>query len=176
MASGYKNPSLYSTAISALQKFVEIEQNDGSAFNLLGLLFERQGRYMDAAKSFHAAFEILASAEEPDTKKIMSVAANHGRACLSSGSYNEAIQSYSLVLGSLELPGHVYHILGCGLAYYFNGQLEESLNQFQRALEDCKDDEKTEIKSDVMLLLSQVLYGLGTEQHISLAKEQLFQW
>jgi superkiller protein 3 len=76
---------------------------------------------------------------------------------LESGDYEKAVKSF--VLSAL---------LSTGLAHYFNGSFDDSINCFRRALELSQEAQ------DVVILLVQVLWATGGQQQREVALEQLY--
>ncbi|KAJ3128460.1 Superkiller protein 3 [Nowakowskiella sp. JEL0407] len=178
-----QDPSILNTAVFCMLKFVECNVTDGPAFNLLGLLFERQGNYERAVSAFTSALQNIS---ESDMEYTANVLENKSRALCAAGLYTEAAVSYGSVIQLLgEKVGersvrNIYLLVGAGLSLYFSGQLESALNQFEAALkmvEELKSGgEKSEyqiISGQVIVFVAQVLYALGTPTHVDLAKREL---
>ncbi|KAI9139041.1 hypothetical protein BKA69DRAFT_1088124 [Paraphysoderma sedebokerense] len=173
------------TSIFALRKFVEQSPSSASGHNLLGLLLERQRQYSESVLHFRESLSILQSnlRKTPESsseynvivKRISIVHNNLARVLCSLYEFPKSIKSYRAVAHP-----NIYTYLGTGLSYYFNNELESSLKEFEKALSMVQEFEETDeksknVKNDVSLLLCQVLYALGSPQHIDLAKHQLLE-
>ncbi|KAI8379442.1 uncharacterized protein BYT42DRAFT_568792 [Radiomyces spectabilis] len=166
----------------ALQKLTEQKLNDAVSLNLLGLLLERLRQYGRASEAFASAILALEAKAEQDQvtqeelgHRLAKVHANLGRTLCASGDFSGAIASYEHALSSAAFetgPGRVYCQLGSGIAYYFEDRLEESLSMFEAALNETEAD--IDLRQDVVVLLSKVLWALGGDEQRSVAKDQLF--
>lgn len=164
----------------ALQKLTEQKLDDAQALNLLGLLLERLGHYERAVEALAgAALALEAQAEEgriPDEnmlkQRMAMVNANLGRTLCASGNFQDAITHYE---NALEHGGagssRVYCLLGAGIAYYFEDKLQESLEMFETALNETESD--IDLRMDVTVLLSKVLWALGGDEQRNVAKDQM---
>ncbi|ORX98234.1 TPR-like protein [Basidiobolus meristosporus CBS 931.73] len=175
--------SVLDNAAFALQKYTEQCNTDPSAYNLLGLLLERQQRYEQAALAFDKSYHILKSIHDSKTtsqdlptlnNQISIALTNKARVLCPLGLFEESTLCYltAQTIDHSNKNRTVYNYIGLGIAYYFNGQLEDSLKSFEVALVEAQDD--PELAQDVTLFLSHVLWALGTEQHQLLAKDLLF--
>ncbi|CAG8518907.1 7674_t:CDS:2, partial [Dentiscutata heterogama] len=113
---------------------------------------------------------------------------NLGRVLCATRNFSDSITAYTEALELIEqqengsstsiISFRIYTMLGTGLAYYFNDELENSLQMFESALNAADNPEQessvAEIKNDVVVLVSQVLWALGGVEHKNLAKEELF--
>ncbi|KAJ2801060.1 Superkiller protein 3, partial [Coemansia helicoidea] len=66
-----------------------------------------------------------------------------------------------------------YCTLGHGLALFFAGQLEESLGRFEQVL--ALADAAPEQRPHIAVMLAQVLWALGSEDHRALARQHLLE-
>ncbi|ORZ18014.1 hypothetical protein BCR42DRAFT_412963 [Absidia repens] len=166
----------------ALQKLTEQKLNDALSMNLLGLLSERLGQYQRAAEAFAGAILALeAKAEQQkvdgDTdgdgmvQKFALLHANLGRMLCATGDFDGAIQSYQIALQQENMSSRVYCLLGAGISHYFLDQLEDALQMFELALDETTSD--IELRQDVVVLLSKVLWTLGGDEQRAVAKDQL---
>ncbi|KAG2232766.1 hypothetical protein INT48_001120 [Thamnidium elegans] len=163
------------TPVFALEKLTEQKLHDALALNLLGLLLERLGQYDRAAESFASAIlaveaqleESQITAEEGNTR-LCKIHSNLGRTLCAVGDFEGAIHSYQVVADA----HNVYAQLNAGIAYYFQDKLSESLALFELALDATQHD--IQLRQDVIVLLSKVLWALGGEEQRSVAKDQLF--
>ncbi|KAJ3256832.1 Tetratricopeptide repeat protein 37, partial [Borealophlyctis nickersoniae] len=186
LTSSTRDPSSFALASFCLLKFIERRSGDPAALNLFGLVLERQGRYQDAVGAFEGAIrglEKLAGGGDVGRKLEMAVE-NRARCLVSSGRFGEASAAYSQLSslrqqrGDSTLPADPYAEVGYGLSLFFEGRLRESLVAFERALqvlESRSGEVGTKVANDVGVLLSQVLYALGSVEHVELARAQLFQ-
>lgn len=169
----------------ALQKLTEQKLHDALSLNLLGLLSERLGQYQRAAEAFAGAIlaleaKIEQQQDEDDENKntnlnrLAQVHANLGRMLCATGDFQGAIHSYQLALQNENISSRVYCLLGAGIAHYFLDQLEEALQMFEVALNETSDD--INLRQDVVVLLSKVLWALGGDEQRSVAKDQLLAW
>ncbi|KAL2917247.1 Superkiller protein 3 [Polyrhizophydium stewartii] len=185
----FKNPQrTASTLLQAshcLLKCVERRPADPAAFNLYGLVLERQGLHEAAIDAFAAAIRLLEQArEDASSRRLLAVALeNKARVECAGGRFSDSFASFSAVL-DLGQPTDAFTLVGQGLAAYFVGDLSASLHAFEKALAMCAGAEGDSaadagrlkrLGNDTTLLLSQVLYALGTPEHIELAKQQLLQ-
>ncbi|CAG8473432.1 3809_t:CDS:10 [Gigaspora margarita] len=113
---------------------------------------------------------------------------NLGRVLCAAHDFSSSITAYTEALTLIEqqedgsstsiISFKIYTMLGAGLAYYFNDELENSLQMFETALNEADNPEQessvAEVKKDVVVLVSQVLWALGGVEHKNLAKEELF--
>lgn len=164
----------------ALQKLTEQRLDDAQALNLLGLLLERLGHYDRAVEALASAVLALeAQAEEGRIadenvlkQRMAMVHANLGRTLCASGNFSDAITHYE---NALEHGGsgssRVYCLLGAGIAYYFEDKLQESLEMFETALNETESD--VDLRMDVTVLLSKVLWALGGDEQRDVAKNQM---
>ncbi|KAG2200071.1 hypothetical protein INT47_007716 [Mucor saturninus] len=162
------------TPVFALEKLTEQKLNDALALNLLGLLLERLGQYGRAAEAFATAILAVEGqmeegriSEEEGNKRLSKIHSNLGRTLCANGDFEGAIASYHATDAQT-----VYAQLNAGIAYYFEDKLPESLALFELALEVTHDD--IELRQDVIVLLSKVLWALGGEEQRAVAKDQLF--
>ncbi|CAO3639771.1 unnamed protein product [Cunninghamella blakesleeana] len=164
----------------ALQKLTEQKLHDALSLNLLGLLSERLGQYQRAAEAFAGAILALEAKIEQqqdeenkntNLNRLAQVHANLGRMLCATGDFQGAIHSYQLALQNENISSRVYCLLGAGIAHYFLDQLEEALQMFEVALNETSDN--IQLRQDVVVLLSKVLWALGGDEQRSVAKDQL---
>ncbi|KAF7726139.1 Superkiller protein 3 [Apophysomyces ossiformis] len=162
----------------ALQKLTEQKLHNALALNLLGLTLERIGHYERASEAFAGAVLALEAQNEQGQitleefeDRLTKVYANLGRALCASGDFQGAITNYHDALAKIEGSGRIYCQLGAGIAYYFEDQLEESLTMFEMALNETPFG--SDLRQDVVVLLSKVLWALGGEEQRLVAKEKL---
>ncbi|KND01469.1 SKI complex subunit tetratricopeptide repeat protein SKI3 [Spizellomyces punctatus DAOM BR117] len=176
-----RDSASYSTATLCLLKITQQRPDDWGPLNLLGLVLERQGIYSKALDAFDDAMRALQSsniarlpADERKTS-LRLITENRARVLCSMGRFSDSTAAYSEVLNTAV--GDVYTQIGNGLALSFEERLPASLESFEKAFQIAADatgeDGTTTLPNDVTLILSQVLYALGSEQHQELAKQQL---
>ncbi|KAI8982528.1 hypothetical protein BDB01DRAFT_851026 [Pilobolus umbonatus] len=160
--------------IFALEKLAEQKINDALSLNLLGLLLERIGQYGRASESFASAILALEAQVEAGKidvdeaeNRLSKVKSNLGRTLCAAGDFEGAISIYDSASAQT-----VYAQLNAGIAYYFLDKLPESLSMFELALNATQDD--VDIRQDVIVLLSKVLWALGGDEQRSVAKDKLF--
>jgi tetratricopeptide (TPR) repeat protein len=161
--AGTDDPHLFNMANFALQKISELGYKHPAAYNLLGLYFERQGRFESATEAFRKAIIYL-----DDTKDNSQVVENLARCLCASGSYSESIELYE----SVAHQGNSVTWAGYGLVLFLSEQHEQALTAFEEALKLCGDQE-TSISNQVSVLVARILALAGEEQHIEVAKQQL---
>ena len=170
--------------------------------NLLGLFYEwlnQPDKAADAFKSAILALEKLIQRDQQESpvdedqasssliRKLAYVQGNLGRVLCAIHDFSGSISAYNTALSLIEQDNSnittvckIYSILGAGMAYYFNNQLEDSLQMFEKALAETEQTnigtDINEVQKDVVVLLSQVLWALGGEEQRNLAKEELFKW
>lgn len=148
--------------------------------HLSALLQERIGEYNKGAASLLKVSEIYEQRyEETDAEedliKYAQSKADLARMKLGRKYYDEAIEHASMALdlsvdiGELKSSRLSAH-LTCGLAYYYKGDMSESLDMFKIALEESTEN------PDVVALLAQVLWAKGGDDEKEVAREQLFGW
>ncbi|KAI9209035.1 uncharacterized protein BJ171DRAFT_564870 [Polychytrium aggregatum] len=176
--NGERNVDLYASAAFCLLKFTERSSSDPVVLNLYGLVLERQGKYMAALEAFDTALEALEHASQKDKTRLASVTENKARVLCALGLFEDSVGCWELCLqygGSADGFTHV----GQGLALYFAKRLPESLMAFEKAVKVAASRETVQgsglIRNDIALMLSQVLYALGSPQHLQLAKGQLLE-
>ncbi|ORY41579.1 TPR-like protein [Rhizoclosmatium globosum] len=171
--SGNLDQSVLTAPVFSMLKFCEICVNDASGFTLLGLLREQQGVWEEAVKVFGRAVEIL---RESNTG-LGEALKNYARSLCSAGLYGDSIAVYDEVFAAEDASDDVLARVGFGVALFFEGRLEDSLTCFQDGLNmlAAAKDADVLVQNKVGLLLSQVLYALGTDVHVGLARDQLME-
>lgn len=147
-----------------------------SSLNLLGLLLEKQGMFEDAARSLFRANFIISEARKRTSLERTAVIEykikeNLARVLCSSGQFADSVALYNELEGNLTRGvGEI----GFGLALFFSGKLPESFSLLEKGLISCSEPGCFQAAQDeVMVMVAQILYALGTDQHISLSKRQL---
>ncbi|KAJ3028113.1 UNVERIFIED_CONTAM: Tetratricopeptide repeat protein 37 [Siphonaria sp. JEL0065] len=172
-----QDASVLAAPVFSMIKFCEVCVNDVAGFTLLGLLREKQGGFEEAVKAFGKALEICRAlpAGMKAGESLSECLVNYARALCSAGLYSDAVQVYDEFFQNTD--GDVLARVGFGLALFFEVRLEESLASFQEALNMLARMEFPNVllQNKVGVLLSQVLYALGSEVHLALAKDQLME-
>ncbi|KAK6098097.1 Superkiller protein 3 [Batrachochytrium dendrobatidis] len=176
-------PSTLIIASHCLLKCVERFPEEPAAYNLYGLILERQHQHENSTSAFSEAIRLLSKSKHADQNHIQKLLAlvleNKARCESAAGRFHDANTTYK-ELANLDQPASVFTFVGQGFAAYFVQDLKTSLMSFEKALELCDSNSSDDatanrLKNDTILLLSQVLYALDTDEHIELAKQQLFQ-
>jgi tetratricopeptide (TPR) repeat protein len=162
---GAEDPQLLNTANFALQKISELGYKQPAAYNLLGIYFERQGRFENAVDAFQNSLLYL---DDPTNSR--KVKENLARCLCACKRYGESIEQYALVIED----GTSVTWAGYGLALFLYEQHEEALVAFENALR-LSEELESSASNHVSLLVSQILALVGEEQHIEVAKQQLLQ-
>lgn len=102
---------------------------------------------------------------------------NLGRVLLATGQYQSSLDAYSNCweLDPATAALRVQVKLGQGLAHYWLGQIDESLEAFEESLAEA-DKAVEGLKEEVAVLLSRTLWGLGGEDAKEAAKTHLLEW
>ncbi|GBB89353.1 hypothetical protein RclHR1_01600025 [Rhizophagus clarus] len=188
----------------ALLKLTEQKPDDAASLNLLGLFYEWLDQHDKAADAFKGAISALEKLTQsnqqksqvdedqfsstPNIRKLAYVQGNLGRVLCAAHDFSGSITAYNTALSLIEQDNSnvtavfkIYSILGAGMSYYFDNQLENSLQMFETALNETDNTEQTnvedsmnEVRKDVVVLLSQVLWALGGIEQRVLAKDELF--
>ncbi|KAJ1973438.1 Superkiller protein 3 [Dimargaris verticillata] len=177
-------------AVFAMRKYVAQRPTDPCGYNLLGILLEECQQYTGAAQALRTASDLAQISSNLDHAVADDglasvpldcvVGANYARLLNAVNDHPTAQQVYQDVVAKLDTDlvdqndlsrYKVCHLLGLGLAQYFNHDLEIGLHTFGRALTLAEAD--IDLYQDTSVLLAQVLWALGTPEHCALAKEQL---
>ena len=165
----YMSKTNLDNASFALQKCLEMNEKSYFLINLYGLILEKQKRTKLAIDMFR-----LALLDTKDSSQQSAIEENLARCLCAEGLFEE---SAIIFTKTVENGGDAYCAAGLGLALFLGHKPQESLLAFQKALElSQKDSKDIQLVNDVNLVLSQVLFAIGTSDHIALAKQQLFQW
>ena len=128
-----------------------------------------------------AAYE---ETEDPEVEMRYTIAnCTLGRLKLSLGNFAEAVALFESAHGLLAdgsaddrrliiLKTQVQ--LGIGLANYFEGNLETALGFLEAGLAVANDD--LPLRSQVIILMAQILWTMGTEDAKEAAKSRLLEW
>ena len=153
------------------------------AFRHLSSLFaERLGDYADAASTLESiAGELEKSYETSESPTILTqfaqtkadlarvqladrnfeAAVNNAESAINlSGTDEQGIKEFQKV----RLSAH----MTAGLAYYYQGSMDQAIDMFRNALEETQGD------PDIICLLARMLWAKGGDEEKSVAREQLF--
>lgn len=144
------------------------------ALNLVGLLQERQGVFEAASISFARCVTILESTV-PGDEIVLRVKENLARVLCSMGSYAESIEYYEQVYTAGSVSAGLGQV-GVGIAFFFAGAVSDGFKWFEQGLKSVTDAGEDASVDRVMIMIAQVLYALGSEQHRALAKQQFMSW
>lgn len=169
------------SGILALEKFVQLSPEVELALLLQGMLLERTHAFNKGIEAITQAVDTIEQKYEAtenieDIVNFCRAKTMLSRMFLGNECFDEAIEAgqtaldildggeYGDNLGSIVLSA----LLSIGLAHYFNGSFEDSINCFRRCLEHSQEAQ------DVVILLVQVLWATGGQQQRSAAVEQLY--
>ncbi|EAL21087.1 hypothetical protein CNBD4630 [Cryptococcus deneoformans B-3501A] len=171
----------------ALKHYCHQRPRDSTAAHLYALICERLGLVEEAALSLENAAAVLEEeferVESGEIENLYSVAlCNLGRVRLSAGVYLESLDAlnncWELIASSSE-PSAVSLKPQCkllqGLAFYWLGQIDESLEAFQASLDAATQNQDYDVKEKVAVLLSRTLWGLGGNDAKETAKSNLME-
>lgn len=190
-------PMAEANAIGLLQPLFALQQLstlsiDNTPFqHLIALFQERVGDYADATTNFELASSKLESEFERSESfdvlvRFAQIKADLSRAQLARKQYDPAIENAETAISLLDeqsfdslldrqsfekadihktnLSAHVT----AGLAHFYRGSMDHSLDMFRSALEESAGS------PDTVSLLAQVLWAKGGAQERNVAREQLF--
>ncbi|KAF8464080.1 hypothetical protein BDZ91DRAFT_730696 [Kalaharituber pfeilii] len=164
--------------IFALHKLKQQLSDQPTLLHLGALLQERIGEFDKASKNLYVVCDTFEAQyqeteKEEDLIRYAQSKADLARLQLGLREYDEAIEHASM---ALDLSTDIEQLrfsrlsahLTSGLAHYFSGNMNESLEMFKVALEESAEN------PDVVVLLAQVLWAKGGEEEKEVAREQLF--
>ncbi|TFK44590.1 superkiller protein 3 [Crucibulum laeve] len=190
----YKSNKLHKTATfdSLLPTFFVLDRYctqrpaDAAGLHLLGLVCESLGHLDFGQKLVKQAISILETAyeetEDVTVEKNYTIAnSTLGRINLSLGDFVGAIEIFESVLGLLTDSGddettitlRVEAYFSTGLAYFMQQDLKAALDMLQAALNAAADT--TTLKGHIIVLLSQTMWAIGTEEFKEMAKTHLLE-
>ena len=114
----------YATAISYLQRSIELKPDLDVAHNNLGNAFQALGKFAEAIEHFHKALQI-----RPNHVEALNNLAN---ALQLQGELDEAISYYHRVLGMKPTSAEAHSNLGSALRT--KGQLDDAIHHYREAL------------------------------------------
>nr|CAD7400214.1 unnamed protein product [Timema poppensis] len=151
-------------AVDAMTYYTAEICDNPCAYNMLGLLLERQRLYRGAAEAFESALNLLQSEEQLSVRD--KVLGNYGRVLVQLQRYDEAIKSYQQVK-----QANFYTQCGLALAYFKAEKYEDSYVAYETALEWLAPDDG--FKSHVLVAMAAMTYMF---QGVEDSKILLFQW
>ena len=133
----------------------------------------------EAAESLERAVALLeeefeaTESSEVEIRYSMALC-NLGRVRLAVGQYKESLDAFT---NCWELGPHTADLrvqcrLGQGLAHFWLGEVDASLEAFQGSLKEAEGG----LKDEVAVLLSRTLWGIGAEYARETAKTHLLEW
>ena len=180
--------SSFSSTTSAVQPLFALRQlrsqvSADLAFQHLSSLFaERVGDFCDAAATLDLVASKLEAEYEMSESPVLLMRfalakADLSRAQLADREFEAAAENAETALSLSEEEDmenearkkvRVSAHMTAGLAYYYQGTMDQSINMFRNALGETQGD------PDIVCLLAQVLWAKGGDKERSVAREQLF--
>ncbi|PSN51235.1 Tetratricopeptide repeat protein 37 [Blattella germanica] len=139
-------------------------KNNPCAYNMFGLLLERQQLYQGAAQAFELALRVLDNSKD-DTLSDM-VRSNYGRVLVQLQQYEDAINQYKEVKKADTVTQ-----CGLALAYFKANKYQESYSAYETALEWLAPTDG--MKSHILVAMAAMAYMF---QGVEDSKTLLFQW
>ena len=178
--------SYYSiSALFALHRYCSRRPDDSFALHLFGLHKESLGLLESAENLVRKSASVL-EAEYEDTEdpliETLFATANYNlaRLRLAQRDVSGAIDLFQDVLGLLTGDDEIVvrlrtraHV-GYGLASFVHKKPYSAIESFEAALEHAGDN--LLLKSQITILLAQVMWSIGSEEYRDTAKIQLLQW
>ena len=172
-------------AFFVLDRYCQTKPHDATALHLLGLVCERLGHHARGAEVVERSITILEAVyeetEDPEVEMKYTIAnCTLGRLNLSLGKFTEAAKLFESAHGLLadknsaddrRLKVQIH--LGMGLAHYLDENLETALGLLEEGLAVAND---AQMRSQVVMLLAQILWTIGTEDAKDAAKSRLLEW
>lgn len=162
----------------ALQKLEQQISSESVSLRLSALFSERARDFIPAATRLEVVCNTVeqryeGTELEEDLIQYAQANADLARARLGLKEYETAVEKANL---ALNLSGEMHALKNCrlsahltaGLANYYLGAMDESLEMFRVALDESAEN------PDVVCLLAQVLWAKGGEEERDVAREQLF--
>ncbi|KAK8858471.1 hypothetical protein IAR55_002698 [Kwoniella newhampshirensis] len=171
----------------ALRHYCHQRPCDFAAAHLYALICERLGLVDEAASSLERAAVVLEEEFEHSESTEIEVRyatalCNLGRVQLAAGKYQQSldglINCWELLSASTDgsmTSLKVQCRLLQGLAHYWLGQVDESLEAFQASLDEATASQDSRVKEEVAVLLSRTLWGLGGDDAKETAKTNLME-
>ncbi|KAJ2851005.1 Superkiller protein 3 [Coemansia brasiliensis] len=173
LAHGEQNRLLL--GIYAARRFVARSTDSGGVGSyLLGMLLEQNSEYECAVEAYSQALMHVSANDERRWTMLTSLA----RAQCSAEEFAAAVDTYAQAAALLEdnqwdIPTTQWFgfLLGRSLSLFFAQQLEESLGMFEQVL--ALTESMPEQRPSVGVMLAQVLWALGSDEHRQLARQHL---
>lgn len=157
---------IVSKASVSLQKSTERYTTNAYAFNTLGILLEQEGLLKQADHAFTCARKLL-STQASDTEhnqQLRKVLLNQARVLCYLKEFEKAIEIFKVC--EIQTAKEACSL---ALAYYKAGQLDNSIEEYEKALNLCTNDSD---RSGVLAAMGMVYYA---QEKIDSAKSSLFQ-
>ncbi|ORX84134.1 TPR-like protein [Anaeromyces robustus] len=171
--------SKYSELTFTANKSIELSYKNPYAFNLMGLIQERQKQYDDAIQHFDKSIDLLKNIKTKDQvlieRSILKVKINKFRVLCQNCQFEEGISLFNELLQyeeNMDLKCFVHINLIGGICYCYQKKYEESVKYLENAYNKC-DDEWKELKNKITLTMAQVYYMTGSDECIEYSKQQL---
>ena len=148
-------------ASDVLARYTDRVKTNPVAYNMHGLLLEKQGLHREARRAFEKAVTVLE--KNGDKEKLEQARVNYARVLGEIGQTNESITQYKK-LGNL---GTVENLCGLALVLCRAGKYKESMEMYEKALTLASKDDKGHIQAS----LGMVAYRAGDTE---MAKAALF--
>ncbi|WVQ80586.1 hypothetical protein IAT38_002691 [Cryptococcus sp. DSM 104549] len=181
------DPGILHQPAFALKHYTHQRPRDFTALHLYALISERLGLIAEAVSALERASAVLEDefehTESVDVEARYAVAlCNLGRVRLAAGDYPAALEAlgncWELIAPSQD-PSMAALRPQCrllqGLAHYWSGEIDESLEAFQASLDEAGKSGVAGVKDEVAVLLSRTLWGLGGEDAKETAKSNLME-
>lgn len=179
------------SAFFALERCLQRRSKDATALHLASLISERLGLRSRAVIFARRSAKILESAyeraEDPQTARRYAITQSTlGRILLSEGSYNEACDSFEIVLSLVEKADDSEKVdqeatrlrsqahIAIGLARLLLGEVEIAIASFETATEETPVSFSF-LRTRATILLAQTMWMLGTEEAQEAAKSLLLE-
>ncbi|KAL0956081.1 hypothetical protein HGRIS_002250 [Hohenbuehelia grisea] len=169
-----------------LDRYLKRKPRDAYALHLHGLICEQLGLTETATELVRAAIAILEAAyeetESAEVERQFAIAnSNLARLLMGRRDYDGALQAFESTLGLLQEDDkseetqllRVHGFFGSGFAHFKLGDHESALSMLETALQHAGDDSL--LRGQVNVLLSQVMWGIGTEEMQESAKAGLLE-
>ena len=118
--------------------------------------------------------------EDPEVERRYAISnATLGRLRLSQGDIAGSLTSFESVLGLLSEDGSVDILrvqvhLGLGLAHFMLGDPESAIRFLEEGLLHAGED--LALRSQITIVLAQVIWSIGTDEYKETAKSRVLEW
>ena len=134
----------YDEAVDLMQKSIELQPGNWTAINGLGNLYFRMGQFANAAAEYRKVLFL-----DPDNFITLG---NLAGTSLMAGNFADARDA---LLRSIEIEENPTHVTNLGIAYYYLGDLQESVDILRRAVDLVPNDESN------LIALADALHAAG---------------